>query len=100
VLSSVPSLTGVIVVGDILPSHGSTRTEVQSLRYLRAAHSLIGGVWIEDKVVTLNGQPLAVDGQGKPLGDSIYSAFVLQEAVRLFQSQGQQLGRKENALVM
>ncbi|EIW82080.1 S-adenosyl-L-methionine-dependent methyltransferase [Coniophora puteana RWD-64-598 SS2] len=84
ILSSVQSTTGVVVVGDILPAaEGSTH----SLRYLRASHSLIGGVWLDDKVVTLDGAAsLAVDKSGTPLGDPIYSAFVLQEAARLVSS--------------
>ena len=82
ILSSVQSVTGVVVVGEVIyPSN----TEVSSLRYLRVGHSLIGGVWIGE-VKTHNGQPLAVDENGIELGDSIYSAFVLQEAVRLFGS--------------
>lgn len=54
-----------------------------SLRYLRASHSILGGVWIEDKISTRAGSAPMLDVEGTPLGDSIYSAFVLQEAVRL-----------------
>ncbi|KII94950.1 hypothetical protein PLICRDRAFT_197034 [Plicaturopsis crispa FD-325 SS-3] len=84
ILSSTPSTTGVIVVGEVLPSDGAT--SVNSLRYLRASHSLLGGVWIGDRVATIDDVPPVVDKAGEPLGDSIYSAFVLQEAARLVSS--------------
>jgi hypothetical protein len=87
ILSSVPSVTGMIVVGETLPSHsqvpGTFESYPSSLRYLRASHSILGGVWIGDQVSQrASGAPL-LDAGGTPLGDSIYSAFVLQEAVRL-----------------
>lgn len=87
ILSSVPSVTGMIVVGETLPSHsqvpGTFESYPSSLRYLRASHSILGGVWIGDQVSQrASGAPL-LDAGGIPLGDSIYSAFVLQEAVRL-----------------
>ena len=87
ILSSVPSLTGIIVVGETLPSDtwvpGTPESHPSSLRYLRASHSILGGVWIGDKASQRgSGAPL-LDAEGTPLGDSIYSAFVLQEAVRL-----------------
>jgi hypothetical protein len=87
ILSSVPSVTGIIVVGESLPSDtwvpDTHERQPTSLRYLRASHSILGGVWIGDKVSTrANSAPLR-DAEGTPLGDSIYSAFVLQEAVRL-----------------
>ncbi|KAI9467085.1 hypothetical protein BJY52DRAFT_1236380 [Lactarius psammicola] len=87
ILSSVPSITGIIVVGETLPSDtwvpDTPESYPSSLRYLRASHSILGGVWIGDKVSQrASGAPL-LDTEGTPLGDSIYSAFVLQEAVRL-----------------
>lgn len=87
ILSSVPSVTGKIVVGDILPTDtrepGTLESYPSSLRYLRASHSILGGVWIGDKISQrASGAPL-LDAKGTPLGDSIYSAFVLEEAVRL-----------------
>ncbi|KAI0307094.1 hypothetical protein B0F90DRAFT_1813906 [Multifurca ochricompacta] len=85
ILSSTSSVTGVIVVGESLPSdvQGTSERYPTSLRYLRASHSILGGVWIGDKIATrANSAPL-LDAEGTPLGDSIYSAFVLQEAVRL-----------------
>ena len=68
-----------------------------SFRFLRADHSLLGGRWIGEKVYTKEptAKPLT-DAEGTKLGDSIYSAFVLQEAVRLHERPGKQ----ENALIM
>jgi hypothetical protein len=99
VLASTQSTTGIVVVGDILPQ---ADTELHSLRYLRVAHSLVGGVFIEDRIVTIDGQPLAFDRQGYALGDSIFSAFALQEAVRLFYrpEHDQVTGRQRKALIM
>ncbi|KAF8272063.1 hypothetical protein EI94DRAFT_1718915 [Lactarius quietus] len=90
IISSEPSVTGIIVVGETLPSDtwvpGTTESYPSSLRYLRASHSILGGVWIGDKISQrASGSPL-LDAEGTPLGDSIYSAFVLQEAVRLIET--------------
>lgn len=76
ILSSVPSVTGRIVVGEEL-KHG--------LRYLRADHSILGGVWVGPRRVRQTDPAFepTLDASGAPLGDSIYSAFVLQEAARL-----------------
>jgi hypothetical protein len=85
--SSVQSNTGLIVVGEALGA-----------RYLRASHSLLGGVWLGDRVKGMNDQPPGgFDAQGEPLGDSIYSTFVLQEAARLVNSRST---TPENALIM
>ena len=65
-------------------------------RYLRADHSLLGGVWVGEKAVAMDGVSVARDLSGAALGDSIYSAFILQEAAR-FQNKGQ---NQENALIM
>ena len=59
----------------------------QGFRYLRADHSLLGGVWVGDKAF------------GNEIGDSIYSAFVLQEAIRLAERERLD-GGGENALIM
>jgi hypothetical protein len=86
------------VVGDILPAE-SASDKLHSLRYLRASHSLIGGVWIRDEAVTIDGSAAASDEEGTPLGDSIYSAFVLQEAARLVDTLSE--GREtQKALIM
>jgi hypothetical protein len=91
ILSSVQSNTGVIIVGEVgrveqdSPYWSETQNTISEARYLRASHSLLGGVWINSKAVSLDvTKPVAVDSQNKPLGDSVYSTFVLQEAVRLF----------------
>ncbi|CAE6417924.1 unnamed protein product [Rhizoctonia solani] len=65
VLARTDSATGVVVVAENL---------VDKFRYLRCDHSLLGGMWIAG-----SRSPLNSDG----LGDSIYTAFVLQEAIRL-----------------
>lgn len=102
ILSSVQSTTGLIVVGEALPPTADQEiTAIHSLRYLRASHSLLGGVWIGDKVATKDDAAPAVDEEGTPLGDSIYATFVLQEAARLVDSTD--IGKKnkwENALIM
>lgn len=87
--SSVQSTTGLIVVGEALPPKEPADEDDQSMhsvRYLRASHSILGGVWMYDKVMSLDDIPPLVDSEGNKLGDSIYSTFVLQEAVRLINS--------------
>jgi hypothetical protein len=87
ILSSLPSVTGIVVVGESLPSDtwvpDMPEQYPTSFRYLRASHSVLGGVWIGDKVSTRANSTPVLDATGTPLGDSIYSAFVLQEAVHL-----------------
>ena len=105
-LSSVQSTTGLISVGQSLSpleyKPGSTHDqEIHSARFLRASHSILGGVWIGKKIVTIGDEPALLDSFGTPLGDSIYSTFVLQEAVRLINST--ERGRSdslENGLIM
>ena len=105
ILSSVPSVTGMIVVGETLPSHAQVPSTLESypssLRYLRASHSILGGVWIGDNVSQRgDGAPL-LDAEGTPLGDSIYNAFALQEAVRLIDSSDRAIQTgQEKALFM
>lgn len=85
ILSSMPSVTGRIVVGESLPSiPGASGQYPTSFRYLRASHSILGGVWIGENVSTRDNSAPVLDATGTPLGDSFYNAFVLQEAVRLF----------------
>jgi len=103
ILSSVPSVTGMIVVGEILPDETGAPSMSEnypiSLRYLRASHSILGGVWIGDKVATRAGGVPVLDAEGTPLGDSIYSAFLLQEAVRLVDTTDRAIqGDQETAL--
>ncbi|KAK7061960.1 spermidine synthase [Favolaschia claudopus] len=100
--SSVQSTTGLIVVGEALPPksyEGGPDSEMHSLRYLRASHSLLGGVWMGGKVATLDDVPPQVDSFGTPLGDSIYGTFVLQEAARLVNSTAR-AGQFERALII
>lgn len=76
VLSSTPSTTGQIIVAEDFE---------RGFRYLRADHSLLGGVWLGPKhLVRQDGDTKFLqDKSGTYLGDSIYSTFVLQEAARL-----------------
>ncbi|KAF8195606.1 spermine/spermidine synthase [Mycena galopus ATCC 62051] len=100
--SSVQSTTGLIVVGEALPPpsyRGGSDAEMHSLRYLRASHSLLGGMWMGGKIATLDDVPPQVDSHGTELGDSIYGAFVLQEAVRLVNSSSR-AGKWERALII
>lgn len=102
--SSVQSTTGLIVVGEALapPDYtGGDDREMHSVRYLRASHSILGGVWMGKKVHTLNDEDPLEDLYGAQLGDSIYSTFVLQEAARLVNSTARgKTESMENALVM
>jgi hypothetical protein len=105
ILSSVPSVTGTIVVGEVLPPDtwvsGTTESYPSSLRYLRASHSILGGVWIGDKVYQRSSGSPILDAEGTPLGDSIYGAFVLQEAVRLLDTSDRAIRTgQEKALFM
>jgi hypothetical protein len=102
--SSVQSTTGLIVVGEALPPpgyDGGDDQEMHSVRYLRASHSILGGVWMGEKVNVLNDEDPLHDVYGARLGDSIYSTFVLQEAARLVNSTEQgKTSSMENALIM
>ncbi|PFH52610.1 hypothetical protein AMATHDRAFT_139709 [Amanita thiersii Skay4041] len=96
ILSSVQSNTGLISVAEILPrttqpEDPSENSDVQSVRYLRASHSILGGVWMNDKIHVIDDEPPVTDSSGTPLGDSIYATFVLQEAVRLVNSTSNQM---------
>ena len=102
ILSSKDSITGIVVVGELLPLEGGAAdpTVLESVRYLRVSHSLLGGVWIGSNVASLDGS-FRTDQAGTPLGDSIYGAFVLQEAVRLASNNPRgDSGKPESALVM
>jgi hypothetical protein len=105
ILSSSPSVTGVVVVGETLPFDtwvpGTPEKYPISMRYLRASHSILGGVWIGDQVSTRGNSAPVLDATGAPLGDSIYSAFVLQEAVRLIDTMNRAVqSGQEKALFM
>ncbi|KAG8901881.1 hypothetical protein FRB99_005021 [Tulasnella sp. 403] len=100
ILAAADSVTGMVLVGESLNS---------GFRYLRCDHSLLGGVWIgEDKVAAISTTKYnkatagGVDLQGDRLGDSIYTAFLLQDGMRLFK-RGAVADRKtepESALVI
>lgn len=79
-LARTDSVTGTIIVGEYAENHMPS-----PLRYLRADHSLLGGRWVGEKK------------SGSPGGESIYAAFVQQEAVRLVQRESK---KGENALIM
>lgn len=105
ILSSVTTpYSGIITVGEVLPptpealASGAFK-EPHSLRYLRAGHSLLGGVWTGNRAFKKDGlHPVAFDSNFAPLGDPIYSTFVTQEAARLVELED---GRSpKNALVM
>ena len=104
ILSAEESVTGLITVAEWLPpSNRATRGDeiLHSARYLRASHSILGGVWMYDKIRVFEGEEPVRDAVGTPLGDSIYSTFVLQEAVRMINST--QIGARDawdNGLIM
>lgn len=102
ILSSKDSVTGVVVVGELLPPRAEVvdPTTIHSIRYLRASHSLLGGIWIGPHVASLDGAPPRTDQAGTPLGDSIYSTFVLQDAARLVMKNLQGDGGEREALIM
>jgi hypothetical protein len=103
ILSAEQSITGLITVGQWLPASDfkdGNEQDIDSSRYLRASHSLLGGVWTHNNIYVLDEPPIS-DSFGVPLGDSIYNTFVLQEAVRLVNSTT--TGKEEdwrNALIM
>ena len=104
ILSAEQSVTGLITVGQWLPApdfKGGNEQEMHSTRYLRASHSLLGGVWTHNNVHVLLDELPVSDSFGDRLGDSIYSTFILQEAARLVDSTT--TGKMEewrNALIM
>ncbi|KAG2369666.1 hypothetical protein BDR07DRAFT_1447516 [Suillus spraguei] len=101
ILNSTQSKTGIVVVGEILPPADRSSIPLHSIRYLRVSHSLLGGVWIGDQAATIDSFPPLTDQDGTPLGDSIYSAFVLQEAVRLVSGTPQGTkGDRNHALII
>jgi hypothetical protein len=75
-LAKSDSVTGTIVTGEYVE---------QGFRFLRADHSILGGRWIGEM------------RHGAPIGESIYGAFTLQEAIRMVE-RDEKPG--DNALVM
>ena len=86
----------MVVVGESLESQNGTG--VEHMRYLRAGHSLLGGVWVGPKAVAMEPDLLLQDEAGDKLGDSVYTAFILQEAALLASKAGND--RPKNALIM
>ncbi|KAG8895077.1 hypothetical protein FRC00_008043, partial [Tulasnella sp. 408] len=83
ILAQKQSVTGLVQVAEELDT---------GFRYMRCDHSLLGGVWIgEERVGSLrttrweNPPAGGTDLEGVKLGDPIYSAFMLQDAMRLFE---------------
>ncbi|QRV84071.1 spermine/spermidine synthase [Ceratobasidium sp. AG-Ba] len=81
VLARSDSMTGTVVVAENL---------INNFRFLRCDHSLLGGAWMP-------GSQGKIYSNG--LGDSIYSAFVVQEAVRLVDRSSHSKSQ-ENALAI
>ncbi|KAF5358909.1 hypothetical protein D9758_004807 [Tetrapyrgos nigripes] len=100
--SSVQSDTGLIVVGEALENPNAEGSVPHAVRYLRAAHSILGGVWVGSNVRSLDDEAPMYDSRGKALGDSIYGTFVLQEAARLVNSTGKGSSTEDwkNALII
>ncbi|TFY60680.1 hypothetical protein EVJ58_g4995 [Rhodofomes roseus] len=101
ILSSGRSqFSGVVVVGEALTSSPSgVLGSMPPMRYLRAGHSLLGGNWMGEDVIKRG--PLAINREtGEMFGDSVYNAFVLQEAIRLVERPKRDVREQENALVI
>ncbi|KAF9268195.1 S-adenosyl-L-methionine-dependent methyltransferase [Marasmius fiardii PR-910] len=100
--SAVESTTGLIIVGEALEPAKVDPLDMKamhSVRYLRAAHSILGGVWMGKRVHTIDGFAPVKDSHGSRLGDSIYGAFNLQEAARLVE-RGEKKKGKRKALII
>ena len=95
ILSSADSpYSGVVVVGELTAADTDEQRGTEHLRYLRAGHSLLGGVWVGPKAHALDPRLLLVDEAGDKLGDTIYTAFIIQEAALLAKED------PKNALIM
>ena len=101
-LASRPGVTGRITVGEF-------QAKGQWLRYLRADHSLLGGLWVgpsrdiiieEMKAAEVS---LWDDIDEKAVierSESVYSTFVLQEIARLVTGPPKSTQRQEKALII
>lgn len=78
-LASAAGPTGQIVAAENLE---------MGFRYLRADHSLLGGLWLD--VPQTRGQP----------GDSVYSAFMMQEGALFVERPMKEEGERVKALIM
>ncbi|GAA5929139.1 uncharacterized protein JCM15063_004063 [Sporobolomyces koalae] len=80
VLASRKSLTGIIMVGE----HDIGGGQGYQFRYLRADHSLLGGLWTGISATELRRQGIEPTEQKVvETAESIYSTFILQELIRL-----------------
>ena len=87
----------MVVVGESLELP-DVSNGVEHMRYLRAGHSLLGGVWVGPKVTAMDPALVLKDEAGNELGDSVYTAFILQEAALLAENTDN--ARPKNALIM
>jgi hypothetical protein len=83
ILAKEQSTTGMVITAEYLDG---------PYRFLRVDHSLLGGKWLTKY------QKGAESTEESRLGESVYSAFVLQEAVRLVKRD--QKKKEEKALIM
>ncbi|BGP32808.1 hypothetical protein JCM10296v2_004592 [Rhodotorula toruloides] len=86
VLASRRSVTGWITVAEhVMPSPDGSNERDWTLRYLRADHSLLGGLWVGPSRDMLKMQYGTEPSEEEVVrrAESIYSTFILQEAVRL-----------------
>ncbi|GAA5836603.1 hypothetical protein JCM11251_002674 [Rhodosporidiobolus azoricus] len=93
ILSSHPSVTGQIVVGEQTvpgPVGEDGKPQMMEFRYLRADHSLLGGLWVGPSREERRKESVR-EGRGEKVderevvgeAETIYSTFLLQELVRL-----------------
>lgn len=75
-LASGVGSSGVVTVG---------HNWKENYRYLRAGHSLLGGLWTGSKAHPPSDKSPKSTLAPINIGDSIYSAFVLQEGILLFE---------------
>lgn len=101
-LASRPGTTGRIVVGEF-------EAKGQWLRYLRADHSLLGGLWVgpsrdviveEMKAAEASLWDTVDEKAVVERSESVYSTFVLQEIARLVVGPPKSTKREEKALII
>ncbi|TIB74010.1 S-adenosyl-L-methionine-dependent methyltransferase [Wallemia mellicola] len=89
ILDRTQSVTGQIIVGEDLN---------QGFRYMRADHSLLGGLWVgpsKDALLNQYGQDADLNDElVVKNSESIYTTFLLQEAVRLVERPQSDLDEK------
>ncbi|KZS89395.1 hypothetical protein SISNIDRAFT_458895 [Sistotremastrum niveocremeum HHB9708] len=93
-LASSVGASGRITVGENIKDN---------YRYLRAGHSLLGGLWIGPKAHPASSKNPKSRHAPINLGDSIYSAFVLQEGALLFERsfpEDEDWSKKENKVLV